>query len=175
MSILAWHFVGTTLRDGRPVPPDGETLVHDGPLKLCRTGLHASERIICALDYAPGPTICRVRCGGETKRDTDKLVCRERTILWRVDGEALLREFARKQVPTDAQLWGMPNLVHRYLETGHKDLRRATAWDAARYAARAAARDAATAAAWAATRDAANAMLTEMVEVAHAKTEPNHD
>jgi hypothetical protein len=22
--VLAWHFVGATLRDGRPIPPDGE-------------------------------------------------------------------------------------------------------------------------------------------------------
>lgn len=37
----AWHFVGTTLRDGRPVPADGVTLRHDGPLRLCASGLHA--------------------------------------------------------------------------------------------------------------------------------------
>jgi hypothetical protein len=56
----AWHFVSDTLRDGRPVPADGEVLVHEGPLKLCASGLHASKNILDALHYAPGSTICRV-------------------------------------------------------------------------------------------------------------------
>jgi hypothetical protein len=34
----AWHFVSDTLRDGRPVPADGEVLVHKGPLILCASG-----------------------------------------------------------------------------------------------------------------------------------------
>lgn len=38
----AYHFVGETLRDGRPVPADGEWLEHDGKIIMCEAGLHAS-------------------------------------------------------------------------------------------------------------------------------------
>ncbi len=147
---------------------------------MCESGLHASERLIDALQYAPGPIICRVECGGEIERDTDKLICRERTILWRVeDGGTLLKEFARKCALDVAHLWDMPAIVRQYLETGDK-----TASAAARDAASAAARAAASATAWAtasaAARDAARAwdaardaawakqndMLTALVEAA---------
>jgi hypothetical protein len=83
----AWHFVSDTLRDGRPIPADGELLKHEGPLKLCASGLHASKNILDALHYAPGSTICRVEVCGEIIHGNDKLVASERTILWRVSGE----------------------------------------------------------------------------------------
>lgn len=88
--VLAWHFVGAALRDGNPVPADGETLVHYGPVQLCESGLHASRSLLDAARYAPTRTrwICRVRCGGEVHEAPDKLVCTERTILWRVDLDA---------------------------------------------------------------------------------------
>ena len=94
--LLAWHFVDEALRDGQPLPPDGEKLTHGAAPSLCVSGLHASERIIDALKYAPGNTICRVECEDLATRQDDKLVCATRTVLWRVDGEELLREFARK-------------------------------------------------------------------------------
>ncbi len=140
---------------------------------MCESGLHASERLIDALQYAPGPIICRVECGGEIERDTDKLICRERTILWRVeDGGTLLKEFARKCALDVAHLWDMPAIVRQYLETGDKTASAAarataraaasaTAWATASDAASAAARAAASATAWAtasaAARDAASA------------------
>lgn len=123
MSVLAWHFVGATLRDGRPVPPDGETLRHDGPLRMCQSGLHASERLIDALRYAPGATICRVQCGGEINRESDKLVCTERTILWRIDGSDVLHAFARACALDVAHLWGMPDVIREYLTTGDRTMR----------------------------------------------------
>ena len=156
--VLAWHFVGATLRDGRPIPADGETLKHRGKLLPCERGLHASDRLIDALQYAPGWTLCRVRMGGTIKRETDKLVARERTILWRIDATDVLRAFACKCALDVAHLWDMPPIVRKYLETGDESIR-AAARDAARAAARdaawAAAWDAAWAAAWAAARDAA--------------------
>jgi hypothetical protein len=147
---LAWHFVGETLRDGSPIPTDGELLSIDGDLAICKRGLHAAEKILDALTYAPGNTICRVSCSAIAERHNDKFVCAHRTILWRIDGEPILRDFARR-----------------------------CALDAAGAAAGAAARDAAGAAAWAAAWDAAwdatgaaawakyNDWLTEMVEAAH--------
>ena len=139
--VLAWHFVNATLRDGRPVPADGVTLKHVGPLAPCESGLHASERLIDALQYAPGETLCRVQMGGTIRRETDKLVARQRTILWRIDATDVLRAFARRCALDVAHLWDMPPIVRRYLETGNESIR-AAAWDAAGAAARAAAWDA---------------------------------
>jgi len=162
--IQAWHFVGAALRDGAPIPADGVTLRHDGPLTLCASGFHASVRLIDALYYAPGATLCRVTMGGEIIHESDKVVATERTILWRIDATELLRLFARQCALDVAHLWrppGMSASVRKYLETGDEKLRAAgdaaraaamaagDAGDAAR-AARAAARAAASSAAWAA-------------------------
>ena len=146
----AWHFVSGTLRDGTATPKDGVPLIHTGLVEICFSGLHASERIIDALQYAPGNTICRVECGDVVDSQDDKLVCRSRTILWRLDSEEVLRDFARKCALDVAHLWDMPPIVREYLETGREDSRAAAsaaasvasnanvasdaAWDAARAA-----------------------------------------
>ena len=111
----AWHFIGDTLRDGRPVPADGITLRHDGPLEMCEAGLHASLHPFDALIYAPGSTLCLVETGGETEHGPDKLVCMERTIIARMDAEPLLRYFARQQALSVVHLWGAPQIVLDYL------------------------------------------------------------
>lgn len=176
-TIEAWHFVGATLRDGRPIPADGETLRHDGPLKLRRSGLHGSRCIIDALRYARGETICRVVLSGEIEEELDKLVASERTILWRMDATELLREFARRCALDVAHLWDAPEIVLDYLRSGDetkRDAARDAAWDAAWAAAEAAAKaaaedaaeDAARAAARAAAGAAQNDRLTQMVEAA---------
>ena len=155
---MAWHFVGEKLRDGRDIPPDGKTLVHKGPLELCVSGLHASKRLMDALQYARGNTVCRVKCSGTILKDTDKLICTRRTIEWRLDATELLRSFARQCALDVAHLWDMPDVVRQYLTTGDESLRAASrdaASDAAWAAARAAASDAASDAAWAAASDAA--------------------
>jgi hypothetical protein len=162
----AWHFTnGKTLRDGRPIPPVGEWLVHDGPLVPCESGLHASERLLDALSFAPGGTLHRVTLRGDITphgSPADKLVARERRIDWTLDEatmERVLREFARWCALQVLHLWDAPGVVVQYLETGDESLR-AAAGDAAEAAAGAAARaawaagDAAWAAAWA-TGDAA--------------------
>ena len=168
--IEAWHFCAHTLRDGRPIPPDGEWLVHDGDVIPCKSGLHASIRLIDALEYAPGSTLCRVILRGDIQQhNNDKIVGRERQIVWRIDATAVLREFARKCALDVIHLWEAPDVVRKYLETGDESLR-AAAWDAARDAARdavsAAARDAARAAAWAAAWDAAWAAQNTALEKA---------
>ena len=49
-TINAWHFVGDCLRDGRPIPADGEWLIHKGPVEICASGrthhaqLHSEHR-----------------------------------------------------------------------------------------------------------------------------------
>jgi hypothetical protein len=141
VSVLAYHFVDDTLRDGRPVPADGEWLVHDGPIVMCESGLHASRRPWHALQYAPGATLCRVECDGDVAEDDEKLVCRRRRIVSRIDAAPLLRAFARDEARRVLHLWDAPDVVRRYLETGDGSIR-------------AAARDAAEAAAWDAAWDA---------------------
>ena len=123
--VLAWHFVGETLRDGRHIPDDGEVLEHNGKLAMCESGLHASKRLIDALGYAPGNTLCRVRCFGTILHDNDKLVADRRIILWRIDAEDLLQRFARQCALDVAHLWDMPQIVREYLETGDETKRAA--------------------------------------------------
>ena len=145
----AYHFVGDTLRDGQPVPPDGEWLEYDGPMPLimCERGLHASLHPFDGLRYAPGPILCRVEVGGEIVQGEDKVVATRRRIIRRVDATDLCRAFARRCALDVAHMWKCPPVVREYLETGREKLR-AAARDAARYSARAAAGDAARYAAW---------------------------
>ena len=136
----AWHFLGETLRDGRPIPRDGEKLVHHGKIELCVSGLHASIHPFDALKYAPGTTLCLVECAGEVNNSDDKIVCRERSIISRMDFGEHLRYFARMQALSVIQLWkeDPPEVVLDWLMTGNEGFRKKAA-DAATYAAHAAA------------------------------------
>src|SRR5690606_24551751 len=155
---VAYHFVGATLRDGRPVPPDGEWLVHDGPVVLRESGLHASRRPWDALQFAPGATLCLVDLDEIVEEERNKLVARRRRIVRRVDLTADLRAFALQCARGVLHLWDAPDDVRHYLESGDETLR-AAAWAAAwadeEADAWVAARNAAWEAAWEAARDAA--------------------
>ncbi len=160
--IYGWHFVGSKLRDGRPVPKDGVWLRHEGQIKIYASGLHASRRPWNALQYAPGATLCYVECRGDVQEEIDKLVCRERRIIMRADVTETLRFFARMQALSVIRLHREcpPDVVLDYLMTGDESIRdaaRAAAWDAANAAANAAAWAASNTAAWDASRAAANA------------------
>ena len=161
---LAWHFVGETLRDGSPIPADGEWLEYSGPVVMCESGLHASIDPFDALQYAPGPVLCRVEVDGVVQRHNDKLVCSRRRIVARRDVTDMLRLFARQCASDVLHLWAAPEIVVRYLATGDESIRDdacAAAWasaagaSAAWSAACAAAGDAACAAAGAAAWNAA--------------------
>ena len=80
--IQAWHVTTDRLRDGRPIPPIGEWLVHDRKPEICEHGFHASRRLRDALSYAPyGSTfVHRVRLSGDVTEQADKLVARRRVI-----------------------------------------------------------------------------------------------
>lgn len=152
---LAWHFVGKTLIDGQPIPPDGKWLVHKGPVVMCSSGLHASRKITDALKYASGVTICRVQVDDIVEEELDRLVCRKRKILWRVDGEDLLFQFARNRALFVIKDWNPPDVVLDYLKTGKN---KSAAWSAAAWSAwsaESAARSAAESAAWSAAESAA--------------------
>ncbi len=183
--VRAYHFVGKVLRDGGAIPPDGEWLKWSGPVKICETGLHASRHPFDALQYAPGETLCLVDCADIMNEQNDKLVCRRRRIVARIDATELLWAMSRWCALQVMHLWNMPPVVREYLETGKDELRdaagdaagaaaeaaaRVAAWDAARAAARAAARvaarDAAGDAAWDAARAAAWAAAGAAAEAA---------
>lgn len=146
MEFNGYHFTSDTLRDGRTVPAIGETLVHDGDIEICSTGLHFSRTAWQAFQYAPGNILHRVMCEGiADEHEGDKAVCRKRTIVASIDVESLLREFGRKCALDVINLWDAPQVVIDYLNTGDENLRAAArdaAGDAERDAARAAARDA---------------------------------
>ena len=133
-----WHFVGATLRDGSPIPADGEWLNFNGAVKMCESGLHFSPTPFGALQYAPGATLCYVEIENVVEQDKDKGVCSRRKIIARGDATEALRYFARMQALSVIHLWDAPDVVCDYLATGDEDLR-AAARDAARDAARAAA------------------------------------
>ena len=162
--MLGWHF----LKDdgamqwpcGRVLKPKvGQTLTRDpDKLELCVYGLHASVRLIDALQYAPGALLCRVELGGKILRDTDKVVASERTVLSMFDATRTLHEFAvwcarealaqvkdpDKQRPTQ-RLARHPWPFLQAMPLSHR-----ARWDAAR----------------AASRDAQNKKLTKMVTAA---------
>jgi len=93
VTVLAWHLTDDTLGDGRPIPPVGEWLVHEGEIRICRRGLHASRLLIDALLYAPGLTLHRVECADVVEEQEDKLVCRRRRILstYQIDREKVTK------------------------------------------------------------------------------------
>lgn len=130
--IIGYHFVGETLRDGRPIPPDGEWLVHDGPVKICESGLHYSLEPFDALEYAPGDTLCLVEIEDIVEAQKDKGVCRRRKIITRFDAAPILRYFARMQALSVIHLYpnGTDDVVLDWLMTGG-DLSRSAAYSAA--------------------------------------------
>jgi len=127
---LAWHFTNRKLRDGSEIPADGKWLYFEGEPKMCARGLHASRRVIDALQYAPGQTVHRVLVKDIADEQDDKLVAKSRLILWRHKiPDDVLRGFARQCALSVIDLWDAPDVVRAYLETGDEKLR-AAAWAA---------------------------------------------
>jgi hypothetical protein len=157
-----WHFIRRTRKlahgDGRRVKP-GEVYSVPPPIALCDRGLHASERVLDALRYAPASNkliACRVWLAGKIIRGNDKAVATRRRVEWMVSADRILHEFA-VWCGWAAQL-AIPQPDPRCIAA----LRAKEAWlrgdidDKELDAARDAARDA-QGAAWAAARDAAQA------------------
>ena len=132
--------------DGRKIVA-GETLTVDCEPILCERGLHASPRIIDALDYAPDFMLWEVELGGTVIHDKDKSVATKRTALWGFYAKDVIFAWTRR-IALDAltKYWDTTKLgpidpvILDFLRTGNN--------------ARAAA---AGAAAWAALDDAADA------------------
>jgi hypothetical protein len=152
--ITAYHFVGDTLRDGSPIPANGEWLEVAPPLVICKHGLHWSPHPYDALQYAPGNTLCLVEADGEVVEQDDKGCSTRRRIVARIDAESLLFDFARWTALQVIHLWDAPAVVCQFLATGDESLRVAARVTARRVTAHAARSNAAWAAAWAAAEDA---------------------
>ena len=158
--------------DDNRVIKKGRTHKVKGPLKLCLWGLHASKRIIDALEYAPGPYLWVVELSGDIIEGSDKVCASERTYIQGFNAEKLLKVFARKQTLINIEKI-KPHcsetdykLILQFLETGNENIRSAAqsaarsaryaAWSAG-YAARSAARSAAWSAGYAARSAARSA------------------
>lgn len=153
----------------------------EGNLVMCAKGLHASVHPFDALHYAPGPVLRVVECGGDIIKGEDKLICRERIEIARIDATDILRAFAvdcaarvlplfEAEHPNDRRPREALEVATRYLigeaTDAELDAARDAAWAAARDAARDAARAAAGAAARAAARVAARAAAWAAARVA---------
>ena len=161
--VRAWHWVGETLRDGSPIPKDGEWLEYKGPLQMCKSGLHASRNPFDALQYAPGATLCLVDCDGIGAEQQDKLVSSRRRIVARMDATELCRYFGRQQAIGVLDNWETEpeQCVLDWLMCD--DNAESAAWNAARSAAESAAESAAWNAARSAARSAAKDEFTQLV------------
>jgi len=168
--VKAWHFLRKSkklgYRDGRLVRV-GHTFKTSDEIIMCQSGFHASVNIMDALDYAPGPIICRVELGGEIIRGDDKCVASERTVIAMADATNVLHEMAcwsaeralKRIKNPDPRSIAAIQAKRKWLLGEITDAQLDAARDAARGAARGAATDAATdaarGAAWGAAWDAA--------------------
>jgi len=182
--IEAWHFLKNNKRfsyDDGNIAQAGYVYSVKGPIKLCKWGLHASEKALDALTYAPGEMIGRVVLSGKIIHGDDKLVATHREYLWIADATETLRSFARWSALQVIHLWESPSVVREYLESGDEYLRsaaesaawnavwgaaRSAAWSAAESAARSAAKSAARNAAWSAVWGAARSAAWSAAESA---------
>lgn len=170
-TIYGWHFIGKTLRDGTPIPPDGVWLPRIANPIPCERGYHGSAHPLDALKYAPGSTLCYDEYRGkiiEHGDPVDKFVGEQRRILRRMDATELLRYFARMQAVSVAHLWDAPDVVLDYLMTGDESLRAVNAAATATWNAGAATWNAAAAAgAWngGGAREEFQALVNECMEV----------
>ena len=175
-TMKGWHFLQDDRRfrwGTREIVIPSKTYTAEGPLKMCQNGMHASKRIIDALQYAPGAIVCRVILEGELIHDSDKSVGRKRTVLWMLDATNILHEFACRCAESalksiddpDPRSFAAIKAKRDWLKgkITNKELSvaRDAAWDAAW--------DAARAAAWNAAWDKQNRVLTAMVVVHHRK------
>ncbi len=138
--MIAYHFTGATLRDGRKLPAVGEWLEFAGDIVPCKSGLHASPDPFDALQYAPGAILHQVELDGTIiphGDPVDKWAASKRRIIKSADLTDACRQFAREQALSVIHLWNAPAVVRQYLETGDETIR-AAAEEAAEAASRAA-------------------------------------
>ncbi len=166
----AWHFLAKDKKlgygDNRLIRKN-HVYKCKGELSLCNNGMHGSRRIVDALRYASGPIICKVDLIKPIKHGDDKCCARGRKVIWMLDGESLLHEFACrvaykalvKAKVTDKRCYEAIKIKKDWLigKASDSELNAAwsDAWSAAESDAWSAARSAAWSDAWSAARNAA--------------------
>ena len=138
--MLAFYFSATNKRlrysDNRKIKT-GKTHKVSGKIEPCFNGLHASTRLMDALNYAPGGYLWIVKLGGDIVENHNKCTASERTYLAGFNAEKMLREFARRQALINIEkikpYCTKPEykLILEWIETGKEDLRSAA--DSAAY------------------------------------------
>ena len=138
---------------------------HKGKLELCKSGFHASEIIIDAMQYTNAEEIALVEIGEDFIKGDDKYVCRDMRVLktwkWTKKDSVSLAIFAaelvldnfEKRYPTDKRPREAIEAAKKVLKKDTK-ANRSAAWSAARSARSAAgsAARSARSAAWSAAR-----------------------
>jgi len=165
----AYHFTSSTLRNGKPIPPIGEWLIHPEMIIPCQSGLHASPTPFDALKYAPGFLLHKVELGGTIftqGNPVDKFVAEKRKIISTIDTTEICLNFACDCALDVSSFWNPPEIVLSYLRTRDKSIANAAAANAAAAAAYAAYANAAAA-------DAAYAAYAAYAAAAYANANAN--
>ena len=136
-----YHFLNDDKKlgygDGRRVHV-GKWYRVKGPIELCKFGMHASKNILDALSYSNSHTLCLVELTDDVIHDGDKSVASGRKIIWMLDVEMILHEFACKCAEralklanvTDGRCWEAIKVKRKWL----KDLATDAELNAARVA-----------------------------------------
>jgi hypothetical protein len=159
--VLGWHFLPAdcmTRYEPRIPVKVGKVLTFVGEPELCKQGLHASQRIIDALGYAPGPVVCRVELSGTIVHGGDKMVATKRKVVAMADASNVLFEFSMDVAARamervgwdDERSWNALDIRRAHMMGLADDADLSAARSAARSAAWSAARSAARSAAWSA-------------------------
>jgi len=80
----AYHFLRKDMRSGKGDEPPwrkGETRTWEGECVLCESGYYSSPTWLDALKYALGPIACIVDVSEPIKKDDDRQVSKERTLV----------------------------------------------------------------------------------------------
>lgn len=161
--VLAWHVTDECQRDGKPLSAIGVEQRYDAAIVPYKTGLYASRRLLDALPYGTGSVVTQVSVASIEQEWEDKLVCRSRTALWRVDAEQAFRTFARQCAWECAGLAKLSAAAIEFLRNGGdslaardeaRDCARTFDWNMQEDAAYFAARDAVFYASWEGAIDA---------------------
>jgi len=142
----AWHFIKNNKRLGygdNRIVKTNRTYKVQGEIQICGNGMHGSKRIIDALKYANGSIVCRVDITGGIIEDDDKIVGRNRRIIWMRDVTNILHEFACRCAEDDIRLVSEPDprsiaaikAKRDWLAEKISDEELATAWEAGGHAA----------------------------------------
>ena len=150
--IHGWHFIPA---DGKMAQygnsrsakiTEGKTYSVKPPVVLCGHGLHASERVMDALQYAHSSLLCRVVLSGQIAVGTDKMCATRRKVVAIRDIGTLLHTFAcdvaeealtvtKVERTHDNASWAAIEAKRAWLRGEITDDQLAAAWDAARAAA----------------------------------------